>query len=150
MMAQTYTGRTQWITTAYALLRKCLMYIVGLGRVELPTSRLSGPPVRKQSMAMRGDFTPVQTSRHFRREKEKAQKPPPTRTQRVHTKIRGSVFGGSCAPSFLTNPLLGLRFSKEAQFERERVARKESSLVPGISLSVAGKSPPATRTLTGK
>jgi hypothetical protein len=44
--AQTYTGRTQWITSAYALLRKLLWYIVGLGRVELPTSRLSGSFIR--------------------------------------------------------------------------------------------------------
>jgi hypothetical protein len=74
---------------------------------------------------MDGDFTPVQTSRHFRREKEKAQKPPPTRTQRVHTKISGSIFGGLRVPSSLTNPLLGFRFSKETQFELERAARED-------------------------
>jgi hypothetical protein len=50
--AETYTGRTQWMRSAYALLRKLLWYIVGLGRVELPTSRLSGPLVRNRAMSV--------------------------------------------------------------------------------------------------
>ena len=123
--AQTYTGRTQWISSAYALLCKLLWYIVGLGRVELPTSRLSGPPLRNRTMSVYVGFTRLLTSRLFRREREKAQKPPPARTQRVHTKISGPLFGGSRAPSPLTNPLLGFRFSKQAQFELEEAVRRE-------------------------
>jgi hypothetical protein len=123
--AQTYTRRTQWITTAYALLRKLLWYIVGLGRVELPTSRLSGPLVRNVSMYVRSGFTRLLTSRHFRREREKAQKPPPARTQDVHAKARSLRIGNVIFPNPHTNPLLGYRFSKQGQIDLEEAVRRE-------------------------
>jgi hypothetical protein len=123
--AETYTGRTQWIRSAYALLRKLLSYIVGLGRVELPTSRLSGPLGTKESMSVHGDFSPVQTSRLFRRERIKAQKPPPARTQRVHTKTGEPVISRIIGLSDVTNPLVGAQFSKDAQFEFEQAVRRE-------------------------
>src|SRR5436190_7289849 len=40
---QTYTRRTQRRSTVYAAWRKSFYTNMGLGRVELPTSRLSGP-----------------------------------------------------------------------------------------------------------
>lgn len=125
--AKTYTRRTQWITTAYALLRKLLWYIVGLGRVELPTSRLSGPPLRKLAMYVRVGFTRLLTSRHFRREREKAQKPPPARTHGVHAKAGGPETGGLRFARRVTNPPLDFRLSKSSQFELEQAVRREVS-----------------------
>lgn len=125
MTLSAYTPRTRVGLAVYALLRKLLSYIVGLGRVELPTSRLSGPLGTKESMSVHGDFSPVQTSRLFRRERIKAQKPPPARTQRVHTKTPSLQIGNVIFPNPDTNPLLGFRFSKQAQFDLERAARDE-------------------------
>lgn len=125
MTLSAYTPRTRVGLAVYALLRKLLSYIVGLGRVELPTSRLSGPLATKKSMSVHGDFSPVQTSRLFRRERIKAQKPPPARTQGVHTKTPSLQIGNVIFPNPDTNPLLGFRFSKQAQFDLERAARDE-------------------------
>lgn len=125
--APAYTRRTQWVRSAYALLRKLLWYIVGLGRVELPTSRLSGPPLRKGSMYVYGEFTRLLTARHIRREREKAQKPPPARTHRVHTKVGEGSFEGSGYVPFLTNRLAVHRFEKQAQIDLESAVRREVS-----------------------
>ena len=105
-----------WISTVYCWCRKLLMYIVGLGRVELPTSRLSGPLVRKGCVASHGEFSPVETSRHFRRERERGQKPPPARTQGVHAKADGYENGGHLRPRSLTNLFRRNRPAKNATF----------------------------------
>jgi hypothetical protein len=76
-------------------------------------------------MSVHGEFSPVQTSRLFRRERIKAQKPPPARTHRVHTKTERAGFEGPGYVPFLTNPLLGHRFSKQTQFDLERAVRDE-------------------------
>lgn len=92
-----------WINTVYGWLCKCLIYIVGHKGVEPLTSRLSGPLVRKGSIASYSEFRPVETSRHFRRERERGQKPPPARTHGVHAKADGYEIDGSLRPRSLTN-----------------------------------------------
>jgi uncharacterized protein YjdB len=76
-------------------------------------------------MYVRSGFTRLLTSRHFRREKEKAQKPPPARTQDVHTKMRRVVLVHLPANPAVTNALLGFQFSKQGQFELEEAVRRE-------------------------
>jgi hypothetical protein len=77
-------------------------------------------------------FTRLRTSRHFRREKEKGQKPPPARTQRVHTKTGEPKSKAFSVDRNLTNPLVGHLFSKQGQFELEQAVRRE---VRGLWLS---------------
>jgi hypothetical protein len=122
-----------WISTVYCWCRKLLMYIVGLGRVELPTSRLSGPLVRKGCVASHGEFSPVETSRHFRRERERGQKPPPARTQGVHAKEDGYEFGGHLGPRSLTNLFRRFR-SPEKALKSDRAPRNTSENFSSVSL----------------
>jgi hypothetical protein len=70
-------------------------------------------------------FTRLLTSRLFRREREKGQKPPPARTQRVHTKEFVRPFGVPDVTLPVTNALLGQRFTKQAHFEFEQAVRRE-------------------------
>jgi hypothetical protein len=131
-----------WISTVYALLRKSLMYIVGLGRVELPTSRLSGPLVERGCIASHSEFAPVRASRHFRRERERGQKPPPARTHGVHAKADGYETDGHLRPLSLTNLLNRKKAAinicggyestaQERQAERVSRARRELRIAPG-------------------
>ena len=76
-------------------------------------------------MYVRVGFTRLATSRHFRREREKGQKPPPARTQRVHTKRTPFFLAGPRGKADLTNSLRGFRFSKAAQLELEQAVRRE-------------------------
>jgi hypothetical protein len=111
----TYT----WISRVYGVLRKLLMYIVGLKGLEPLTSRLSGPLVRKGSIASYSEFSLVETSRHFRRERERGQKPPPARTHVVHTKEDGYESGPHLRPRSLTN-----------LFRRNKSAEKATAAPP--------------------
>jgi hypothetical protein len=127
-----------WINAVYALLRKCLIYIVGLPRLELGTSRLSGPLVGKGSIASCGEFPPVATARFFRRERERGQKPPPARTQGVHAKADGYETDGSLRPRSLTNLFRRFRGAENPANEvgkREPPPRNTSEIFSSVSLA---------------
>jgi hypothetical protein len=87
---QTYTRRTQRRSTVYAAWRKSFYCNMGLGRVELPTSRLSGPHNETIVASVRVCCARVPSARAFRRESGTAPKPTFARTQRVHGKPRSA------------------------------------------------------------
>lgn len=87
---QTYTRRTQGRSTVYAAGRKSFYCNMGLGRVELPTSRLSGPHNETIVASVRVCCPRVPSARAFRGESWTAPKPTSARTQRVHGKVRSA------------------------------------------------------------
>lgn len=89
---QTYTGRTQGPSPEYAPRRKSMQINMGLGGVEPPTSRLSGPSIEIGHVAIRVYSGATPTSRHFRGESKTAKNPSSKRTQRVHTNARVALF----------------------------------------------------------
>jgi hypothetical protein len=110
-----------------------LEWCMGLRGLEPRTSRLSGPLVGKGSIASHGDFPPVATSRHFRRERERGQKPPPARTQGVHAKADGYEIGGALRPRSLTNLFRRFR-SPEKASKSARPPRNSSENFSSVSL----------------
>jgi hypothetical protein len=77
---------------------------MGLDRVELSTSRLSGTVQRKQDASVDGESRPLTASRPPQRESRTRQESPSARTRGVTTKADGS--GTTGKRSAVVRPLL--------------------------------------------